>query len=399
MNDVSISKNRKTSVLSFVGFYLPGYKAGGPLRTIANMVDHLKDDVEFWIVTRDRDLGDSAPYAGVKINEWQVIHGAHVYYLSPERCTLRHISEVISKTDHDVLYLNSFYDPVFTIKPLLVRRFFRTGAKPCIVAPRGEFSGGALAIKRIKKKVYNAASNFFSLYDGVTFQASSEYEAQDIIAALGVSRASIEIAIDLPELRSTMGLSPAVGSKATDSDKLKVIFLSRISPKKNLDFAIKALSLTVKDIQFDIYGPTEDQSYWQECQTLIAQLPSNVAVNYCGSVMPSETQTVFSQYDLFFFPTRGENYGHVIAESLSVGTPVLLSDQTPWRNLESQGLGWDVPLASLNVFSEKIDQFAALAPDVRLTQRATVQAQAAKLLHCPEIVEANRNLFHARLPS
>ncbi|MNF89332.1 Glycosyl transferases group 1 [compost metagenome] len=115
--------------------------------------------------------------------------------------------------------------------------------------------------------------------------------------------------------------------------------------------------------------------------------------------MPSEVQKVFSQYDLFFFPTRGENYGHVIAESLSVGTPVLLSDQTPWRDLEPQGLGWDISLASPKVFAEKIDQFASLEFDVRLLQRSVVQAQAIKLLQSPENVEENLNLFRARLQS
>jgi len=389
----------KLKVLVFVGYYLPGYKAGGPLRTIANMVAHLKDDIEFWIVTRDRDLGDSVAYPGVQVNQWQATQGAHVYYISPEHCTVRQIGVIISETNHDVLYLNSFYDPVFTVKPLLARRFFSVGTKPCVVAPRGEFSVGAIALKATRKRVYNALSGFFGLYKDVVFQASSKHEVQDIIAVLGVERGCIEVAIDLPEIRLPVCDSSVLASEVFVSDVLKVIFLSRISPKKNLDFAIRALSLTSKKIQFDIYGPTEDLIYWGECQSLFAKLPSSVLVNYCGSVMPSEVQKVFSQYDLFFFPTRGENYGHVIAESLSVGTPVLLSDQTPWRDLEPQGLGWDISLVSPKVFAEKIDQFASLEFDVRLLQRSVVQAQAIKLLQSPENVEENLNLFRARLQS
>ena len=48
--------------------------------------------------------------------------------------------------------------------------------------------------------------------------------------------------------------------------------------------------------------------------------------------------------DLFFFPAHGENYGHVIAEAMAAGCPVLISDQTAWRNLEEKGAGWDLPL-------------------------------------------------------
>ncbi len=397
MSNLPVCGNTKIIVLCFVGFYLPGYKAGGPLRTIANMVAHLKEDIEFWIVTRDRDLGDLAAYPEVRVNEWQDVQGARVYYLSPDRCTIKYIGKLISQTAHDVLYLNSFYDPVFTLKPMLARRFYSGVSRPCIVAPRGEFSAGAISLKTTKKRLFNLAGHLFNIYKGAVFQASSEHEALDIVKVLGVSRERIKIAIDLPELNPSLVTGADLGRRYNAGDTLRVIFLSRISPKKNLDFAIKVLLYTEAKIKFDIYGPVEDEIYWRKCQSMVEDLPCNVSVSYYGSVLPSETQKIFSQYDLFFFPTRGENYGHVIAESLSVGTPVLLSDQTPWLNLESQGLGWDLPLSSHKTFSKKIDQFSSLAADVRTRQRVLVQAQAIQLFQRPEIVEANLEMFRERL--
>lgn len=387
----------KVKILIFVGHYLPGYKGGGPIRTIANMVDYLGDEFEFLIITRDRDLGDSSPYPEIKVNQWQKIQGASIYYVSPERSGFFHFRHLIQNTNHDLIYLNSFYDPVFTIMPLLARRFLGAVAKPCIVAPRGEFSAGAMTLKATKKKIYNAFSAFLDIYKGVTFQASSEHEAQDIVRVLGVDRARIEIAIDLPELDRPLETDFDSAVEPDAEKVLRVIFLSRISPKKNLDFAIKALSFTQRPIEFHIYGPIEDDTYWRECQALFTELPTNVSVSYCGSVLPTETKKIFSRYDLFFFPTRGENYGHVIAESLSVGTPVLLSDQTPWLDLEPQGLGWDMSLNSPKVFAEKIDKFASLDPVLRRQQRPVIQAQTRKLLQNPEIVKANRDLFRARL--
>lgn len=369
------------------------------MRTIANMVAHLKDDIEFRIVTRDRDLNDSMAYSGVDVERWLEVEGAYVYYLSPACCTVRHIQKVMSETTHDILYLNSFYDPVFTIKPLLVRRFFEVFEQPCIVAPRGEFSAGAISLKATKKKFFNAFAGFFELYKNVNFHASSEHEAQDIISVLGIGRACIETAIDLPELKLAEEDDTILGAENIATDVLRVIFLSRISPMKNLDFAIEALSFVDSKVQFDIYGPVEDLGYWNKCQSLFATLPSSVSVNYCGSVMPSDVRRVFSQYDLFLFPTRGENYGHVIAESLSVGTPALISDQTPWKGLASQGLGWNLPLASPKLYAEKVDEFASLDSGVRISQRSAVRAQAAKLLQNPSMIEANRNLFRGRLQS
>ncbi len=387
----------KIKVLCFVGFYLPGYKAGGPLRTIANMVAHLSESVDFWIVTRDRDLGDSTAYSGIKADQWQEVGGAHVYYLSPDKCSLSQIRKVMVGVSYDVLYLNSFYDPVFTIKPLLIRRYLKGDSKRCIVAPRGEFSEGAIALKATKKKIYNYFSSVLGLCEDVVFQASSEHEARDIIHILGVAPHRVEVAIDLAESNTSVCESIGALGVRSLSSFLRVIFLSRISPMKNLDFAINALSLVTQKVQFDIYGPAEDLAYWRHCQLLIEALPPNISVSYHGSVLPAEVKKTFAQYDLFFFPSRGENYGHVIAESLSAGTPVLLSDQTPWIDLEPQGLGWDLPLASPELFAKKIDEFAVMEPNLRDGQRPIIQSRAAKLLQNPEIIKSNLDLFRARI--
>jgi len=55
------------------------------------MVDHLNHDFDFWIVTRDRDLGDTSTYTGIQPNQWVRVGDVMVYYLSPENCTVREI--------------------------------------------------------------------------------------------------------------------------------------------------------------------------------------------------------------------------------------------------------------------------------------------------------------------
>ena len=52
-------------ILTLVGHYPPAYKAGGPLRSVSNLVECLGDDLEFWVLTRDRDLGDAVPLPGI----------------------------------------------------------------------------------------------------------------------------------------------------------------------------------------------------------------------------------------------------------------------------------------------------------------------------------------------
>jgi hypothetical protein len=103
-------------ILTFVGYYLPGYKAGGPIRTLANMVGRLGDEFEFKIVTADRDFDDTKPYSKIKLDGWNKVGKADVFYLSPNKRSLSDFKRLLCSTEYDILYLNSFFSPHFTIK-------------------------------------------------------------------------------------------------------------------------------------------------------------------------------------------------------------------------------------------------------------------------------------------
>ena len=391
--NVMLKESAKLIVLTFVSHYLPGYKSGGPLRTILNMVDRLDVDLSFWIVTRDRDLGDDSQYAGILPNQWQSVGGAMVYYLSPENCTVKGFADLIAKTNHDIIYLNSYFEYCFTIKPLLARKFGWLPQKPVIIAPRGEFSAGAIRLKYCKKMVYIQLAKRLRLYADVTWHASSEFESMDIQRIIGVTRESIHVAVDMPR-----AVLPTVqinnGSKIVSvENSLRVVFVSRISPKKNLSYALNMLANVKDKILYDIYGPIEDISYWKKCEYLISKLPSNVEVQYKGCLHPDEVAKTFSCYDLFYFPTLGENYGHVIAESLSVGTPVLISDQTPWRNLPSNRFGWDLALDDMPAFEKTLHDCAGLSEEDKLMWRNDILINFQKYMKESTVLNDNRELF------
>jgi glycosyltransferase involved in cell wall biosynthesis len=383
---------RKPVVLVFVGNYLPGHKAGGILRTIANTVDHLCDEFEFKVVTRDRDLGDEKPYEGLELNSWQKAGNALAYYLPPEGCTVANIGRVVRDTPHDVVYLNSFFDPL-TVKVLFNVWLGAIPATRVVVAPRGEFAWASLRQKYLKKYVFTVAARALGLYGDITWHASSPQEAMDIIKVMKVDRAAIQVAFDFA-LRDP-GQTPARATMGARSGEngLRVVFLSRVAREKNLDYAIRILREVQARVVFDIYGPTADDAYWSECQALIRQLPRNVTAAYRGVVEAADVVSVFSEYDLFLFPTGGEAYGQVIAEALLAGTPVLTSTETAWRNLEKDGLGWDFDLRQEDSFVEAIDSVARLSEAERESWRAVVRAAVVSRLADPSIPEAHRRLF------
>jgi glycosyltransferase involved in cell wall biosynthesis len=175
--------------------------------------------------------------------------------------------------------------------------------------------------------------------------------------------------------------------------RLSVVFVSRISPKKNLLTALTILQGVSGDVSFDIYGLREDMGYWKRCQRVIETLPANIRVQYGGTVEHAKVREVFAKHDLFLFPTLGENYGHVICEALTAGCPVLISDQTPWRNLEGAAAGWDLPLGEIERFQATLQQCIDADEEWYAGFRARAREYAQKLIADPAVLEANRKMF------
>jgi glycosyltransferase involved in cell wall biosynthesis len=250
-----------------------------------------------------------------------------------------------------------------------------------------------LKIKTLKKRLYLGCAKFMHLYKGVLWQASSGYEKEDILQVFG-SRLDSDSVHVAPNLAADAPLNPHVmPSLPKRPDHARIIFLSRIARKKNLKFALSCLQQVSGTVTFDIYGPIEDEAYWQACQTVTKSLPGNVKVSYKGVVSPKQVDDVFGRYHLFLFPTWGENFGHVIFESLRAGCPVLISDQTPWRDLTEHTAGWAVPLSEPEQFQRRLNRLVAMHDaDFRDWSRGA-QEYAATFAGNPSLVKANRALF------
>ncbi|GAK57150.1 glycosyl transferase group 1 [Candidatus Vecturithrix granuli] len=387
-------KDRVMKILILNDYYLPGYKSGGPLRTLVNMVERLGEEFAFFLMARDRDAGDRSPYPEIQVDAWQYLDRLCVFYASPRGKLFRKLRTGIFQTGPDLLYLNSMFSAHFTITPLCLRRLFLLPRIPVILAPRGMLSPGAIELKGLKKQVFLHLAQLLRLYHGIVWQASSEYEAEDIRCIFG-GGVQIVVAPDIvaPSLLKT----PQPASSPKQIGELKLIFLSRIDRKKNLDAALMMLREIQGNIQFHIYGPVKDQAYWEECQQIIKELPPNIHVQYYGTVLPENVSSLFSEYALFFFPTRSENFGHVILEALSAGCPVLISDQTPWRDLETSRAGWVVPLNQPERFREILKISVNMDQQEHRIWREHARNYAERIITNDEVLDQNRQLFYTAL--
>lgn len=379
---------QKKKVLLFIDWFLPGHKAGGPVTSNINMVEYLRNEIDFFIVTRDTDYCEEAPYDSIHSNQWVFYkEGVSIFYFSKEFLTIGNLKKVSFDAQCDLWYINGIYSLYFSILPLFLYRFDKR--IQITVSARGMLSPHALAVKPLKKNILLWVFRALGFYSSVGFHATNAYEAIEIAMQVGKNK-GILIAPNL----SIPVVSDKVKKESKVSGVLKLISLARISPEKNTLGALEILSRCLNHtIQMDFYGQTYDVEYKKECEALVRSLPENIRVIFHGSISPVLIPSILQKAHFLFLPTRGENFGHAILESLLAGCPIIISDQTPWRDLQEKGIGWDIPLDQPDQFIKAIETAATMDQDSynRMSQTAFEYAEA--FISNPEVLEANRKLF------
>ena len=318
----------------FCDYYLPGFKAGGPIVSTSRLISGSRRN-DFRVVTGDRELGDSVPFPGYVRRRWEGSGRVRIAYQAPgPRDRLWAWSE-LRKWRPEIVYLNSLHSPRSSLLPLAAMRIGLMPHSAVLIAPRGGTLAGALGSKRRKKQL---ARPFIKWLVGgnVTWHVSSSLEEAGVRSWWGTH---------LPEghqvlIQSDPGPVPQDRPSSGCVGGLPiVVFASRIHPSKGLDEAIRLLGLVTAPFRFLVFGPIQDLAYWAGCQAAAEHLLPEGSMEYMGTYAPAESLGIFGKATVFLFPTRGENFGHVVAEALSVGCPVAVAPTTPWTQSIDAGGG------------------------------------------------------------
>lgn len=378
----------KKKVLIFIDWFLPGIKAGGPIKSVSAIVNQLSTEFNFYVLTSDTDFGELKPYKGIESNVWVDFKGkAKVCYLSKSHLNPQVIEKHIREIAPHTIYINSFYSKLFSIIPLKVIKMIGFEGR-VVLAPRGMLSKGALRIKPFKKKIFIAYSKFASLHKNVIWHSTKPDETNDIKLVIG----NVEV-IEIQNLPDVNLVQPS-STRTKEKGELRLIYLGRIAENKNLSLVLTALSeIKTGQVKLDIYGSIEDKTYWVKCEAIIKSLSSNVEVNYKGILNSELVQETISNYHCLILLSYSENYGHAIVESFSCGTPVIIGNATPWKNLEKVNAGWDVEINSINPTKNAIQ--AALALSNEDYQKQTIAAYVYAGKHCfnNKILNSFKHLF------
>jgi glycosyltransferase involved in cell wall biosynthesis len=380
---------RPYRVLATCGAFEPGFRGGGVVRGVTQTVQTVSKHVDLTLVTRDRDLGSSDPYPGLS-GRWIRQNRARVFYLEIGKpWNWWRLWRELRDVPFDLLYVNSLWEPAFTMIPVVAGRLGLIRTRKVLLAPHGELSPGALSLKAAKKRLFLKWWAPFLKSMDVVWQAHTDREAAEIRAVCPWAH------IEVNGYQTTLPETPTPPRTANEGPA-RLVFIGRISPKKNLDLVLSTLLRLSAPMAFNIYGPLEDARYWSRCQSLISRMPSAVRVEYKGELAPADVRDTFAKYDAFAFPTLGENFGYVIAESLSASCPVICSDETPWTEILKAGGGRVIRDLTTEGLGKELERIAAMTP----TERMHARQVAGDAYRSWRNRAQNRNILdHARLAS
>lgn len=374
-------------LLILVDWFAPGYKAGGPIQSCINLCIALKDKYKIYVLTTDTDHGESKPYNGIVQDKWIFDEqlGVNIFYAKKQTLKASQLAAQIDYVNADFVYLNHLFSPYFVIYPLWLKFSSKIKAK-VVVCPRGALYNSALSLKSYKKRPLLYLYKWMGIHRQVTFHATNEREYKAIEQYFPGSE--IVVADNLPDTNQ-----PVFSTCIKETGKLKCIFIARIVPIKNLLFLLQSLQKIKEQVTLSIAGPVENEIYWEECNRHIKQLPVNITVNYLGPKSKAELSSLIQQHHLFILPTTGENFGHSIFEAMLSGRPVLISDQTPWLNLEQQNAGWDLPLTEPENFAAIIKKMAECDQEQFESYAKGAWQYAADYINSTKAKEQYYNLF------
>ena len=316
-------------------YFYPFSDAGGPIRSIENLIKVLRDSHSLKLITSaNSHQGEILPET-IKSDCFfnEPITKTDIFYSNNSVKSYISILKLLFKYRHQIFYINGLFIPRLCFLPALI-------CKNIIISPRGMLINDTLGKKAILKKLY-----LFLLKQVISknavWHATDNAEVADIQMFFGVS-ANVELISNIP-------VKPTQSAKlyTKHSGELKLLYYGLIVQKKGLLSLIQTLKSLNYPVLLDIYGSVKDQVYWKLCQQQINSNDSLASFNYKGHANPADSQSILAGYDALVLLTKGENFGHSIYEALSVGTPVIISDKTPWVFEESATpAGWLVNYAN-----------------------------------------------------
>jgi glycosyltransferase involved in cell wall biosynthesis len=216
-------------------------------------------------------------------------------------------------------------------------------AVPYLVRPAGSLEGWSLGQRRWLKGLYYRGLERRHLARAAALHAVSEQEAASLRGLNLPTR--IEVIPNGVELEGSTALPSQAASRARlglAPEAPVVLFLGRLHPKKGLDVlgeAFRRVRGELPEARLVVAGP-DGHAFAAKVKEQYRELGILSAAVFLGELEGEDKAAAYRAADVFALASHSENFGLAVLESLAAGTPVVVSRQTPWEEVERAGAGF-----------------------------------------------------------
>lgn len=378
-------------IIQIVAAYKPAYIYGGPTMSVSKLCEALveeerpntKDQAPKSKAqeTRNNEQGDASDAKleievftttangkqelKVKANESTAVDGVKVTYFKRITKDHTHFSpallkglrkEILRNTQHNkqlVIHIHAWWNLVSIFSCSLAKWY----NIPVILSPRGMLTAYTSGNRNsgMKGIIHKVIGKRLLAYCHI--HATSEKEKEDVLAFIQPKSITvIPNMVELPIIEERMTINQNRKNTIVDQTSIfQMIFLSRVEEKKGLELLFDALAKLPFNWQLTIAG-TGEENYIESLKLKAEELKISSPITWLGHVNNEQKFQLMADHDLLVLTSYNENFANVVIESLSVGTPVLLSDQVGLADyVAKNNLGWVTSLEK-NHIMEKINQ-------------------------------------------
>lgn len=318
---------------------------GGPAETVPALCSSLAaGGSRTSLATLRGDMADTvAPAAatGVNVHIYPPTVRHTVWY---SRSLHKHLPALVA--DHDVIHAHAMWQAPGWLACAEARR----QGRPIVISPRGSLLPQRLAKSRCKKQLASLLFDRRNVRGAAAMHATSHEEAISIRAfgyqgPLAVIPNGVEVPSDT-DLALSMAAEPDFRSRFPETTGKRVLlFLSRIEPTKgvvSLAHVWGKIAPRHTDWHLVIAGPDE-RNHVRKVRRILDAHGASRRTSVAGPLYTTERDQAFAACELFVLPTRSENFGMAIGESLARSRPVITTVGAPWPGLQDHECGWWIP--------------------------------------------------------
>lgn len=312
-------------ILHVVPTYLPATRYGGPIHSVHGLCSALaSEQVSVSVYTtsvdgpENSDVDHDRAYIkdDVEIVYFESRYLRRIYYSAGLSSALRE-----NICNFDLLHLHS----IFLYPTNVAARIARRNHVPYVLSPRGMLEKGLIKSKSsIIKNAWLALIEKKTIENASLIHLTSDRESRELD----------NFNYDFPDRviipNGVADVHCKYDRKHSEPERFQILFLGRINWKKQIDKIIEALKHIDFKINFIIAG-NDEEGYRSILDRLIVDLDLNsdekIQIRFIGEVNNAQKKSLYLNSDAMLLPSKSENFGNTVIESLAMGCPVIVTPE------------------------------------------------------------------------